>query len=86
MIEVDDKAQRDMNAVFVDSQVDERRKLLYEGQLFVYSPTPSSLALSDFAQKLSGEALAPHDPKTAQFDLAPEKFASILEVLKPKFI
>jgi hypothetical protein len=77
-----------MNSVFLDSPVndDERRQLLYEGQLFVYSPTPSSLALCQFAQKLSEEAFAPHDPKKAQFEMPPEKYAAILEVLKPKFI
>jgi hypothetical protein len=77
-----------MNSIFFDSPVrdDARRKLLYEGQLFVYSPTPNSLALSEFAQKLSEEAFAPHDPKTAQFDISPEKYAAILEALKPKFI
>jgi hypothetical protein len=77
-----------MNSVFFDSPVsdDERRKLLYEGQLFVYSPTPSSLALCKFAQNLSEEAFAPLDPKKAQFAMEPEKYAAILEGLKPKFI
>src|SRR3984893_8519250 len=77
-----------MNALFVDSpaQDQERRSLLYHGQLFVYSPTPSSLALCQFAQQLSEEAFAPYHPTKAQFEMAPEKYAAVLEILKPKFI
>src|SRR6476661_6035750 len=77
-----------MNSLFFDSTVkdDERRRLLYDGQLFVYSPTPASTALAAFAQQLSRDAFAPHDPNKAQFDMPPEKYASILELLKPKFI
>ncbi|MBV9128948.1 MAG: hypothetical protein JO066_05800 [Verrucomicrobia bacterium] len=77
-----------MNALFVDSpaQDQERRSLLYQGQLFVYSPTPSSLALCQFAQQLSEEAFAPYHPTKAQFEMTPEKYAGVLETLKPKFI
>jgi hypothetical protein len=77
-----------MNALFLDSPASdqERRRLLYQGQLFVYSPTPSSAALCKFAQQLSAEAFAPHDPTKAQFEMPPEKYAAILETLKPKFI
>jgi hypothetical protein len=77
-----------MNSLLIDSPVhdDERRRLLFQGDLFVYSATPSSRALCEFAQKLSEEAFAPHDPRKAQFEMAPEKYAAILETLKPKFI
>jgi hypothetical protein len=77
-----------MNALFFDSPVQEaeRRRLLYQGQLFVYSATASSLALCEFAQQLSKEAFAPHEPIKAQFDMPPEEYAAILEKLKPKFI
>jgi hypothetical protein len=77
-----------MNTVYFDAPVqdEERRKLLYKGQLFVYSPTTSSRALIEFAQQLSEEAFAPHEPKTAQFNMPPEKYASVLAALKPKFI
>src|ERR1700730_17743580 len=77
-----------MNALFFDSPVhdDERRRLLYKGQLFVYSPTPASTALCEFAQQLSREAFAPYDPNKAQFEMEPEKYVAILEALKPKFI
>ena len=77
-----------MNSVYFDSALNDekRRNLLYEGQLFVYSPTPSSLALCELAQKLSEEAFAPHEPLKAQFDMPVEKYAAVLEGLKPKFI
>jgi hypothetical protein len=77
-----------MNSVFVDSDVsdDERRGLLYQGQLFVYSPTQSSSALCEFAWKLCREAFAPYDPREAQFELPVNQYSAILEVLKPKFI
>jgi hypothetical protein len=77
-----------MNALFIDSSVsdEERRRMLYQGQLFVYSPTPSSAALCKFAKQLSAEAFAPDDPTQAQFQMPPEKYAAILETLKPKFI
>jgi hypothetical protein len=77
-----------MNAVYFDApaQDDERRRHLYEGELFVYSPTPSTRALCEFAQQLSVEAFAPYEPTMAQFEMPQEKYAAILEQLKPKFI
>jgi Phytanoyl-CoA dioxygenase (PhyH) len=77
-----------MNSVFFDAAIreEERRGLLYQGQLFVYSPTPSSLALCEFAQQLSREAFAPYEPTRAQFEMPQEKYVAVLETLKPKFI
>ena len=77
-----------MNSIYVDSSLSDkaRRKALYDGQLFVYAPTPNSLALCDLAHSLSEEAFSPLDPKKAQHDLPVEKYASVLEALKPKFI
>jgi hypothetical protein len=77
-----------MNSVFLDAKLDDnsRRKALYAGQLFVHSPTPSSLELCRLAQSLSVDAFRPFDPRTAQNEMPVEKFASILEGLKPRFI
>ena len=77
-----------MNSLFYDSTLtdDARRKALYDGQLFVYSPTPASRELCELAHTLSVEAFAPLDPKKAQHELPVEKYAAILESLKPKFI
>ena len=40
-----------MNSIIIDAPISEekKRELLYRGQLLVYSPTPSSLALVDAA-------------------------------------
>jgi hypothetical protein len=77
-----------MNSVFFDPPFtdDVRRQKLYEGQLIVYSPTPSSLALVDFARGMLKEYFGGQDPETAQFHLEVEKYAALLAELKPKFI
>lgn len=77
-----------MNSIIIDAPISEekKRELLYRGQLLVYSPTPSSLALVDFARKMVEAAFHPLDPETAQFHLPVEKYAAILADLKPKFI
>jgi hypothetical protein len=77
-----------MNSIIIDAAIgdDKRRELLYRGQLLVHSPTPSSLALIEFARKMAEEAFHPLDPETAQFHLPVERFAAILAELKPRFI
>ena len=77
-----------MNTVFLDATMtdEERRTQLYNGQLFVYSPTKSSLELASFAQELAAEAFAPHAPEEAQYALPVETYVDILAALKPKFI
>lgn len=77
-----------MNTVFFDSPVgdDARRELLYNGQLFVFSPRPSAVALCRFAQELIEQAFGGRDPRTAQHDMPVEQYAAILGELKPAFI
>ena len=77
-----------MNAVYVDPMVndDRRRQFLFEGQLLVYSPRPSSLAFIEWARELIREAFGTNDPLTAQHHLSVEKYIEILTLLKPKFI
>jgi len=77
-----------MNTVFFDDKMGdrERREQLYQGQLFVFSPTKNSLALCAFARELADEAFAPHNPEEAQYDLPVEKYVEILATLKPRFI
>ena len=43
---------------------------LFAGDLFVYSPTPHSTALVDFAREMAEDAFAPHFPPDAQHHLA----------------
>ena len=77
-----------MNTIYLDPSFDDqaRRRELYNGQLVVYSATPSSLALVDLARRLIREAFGDVDPETAQYHMPKEQYASLLSDLKPKFI
>lgn len=77
-----------MNSIFFDAPVsdDERRNLVYRGQLFLHSPCPSALALVELARTLIREAFGSRDPELAQFSMAVEEYAALLADLKPKFI
>ena len=76
-----------MNTVYSNSPMDDeaRRQQLYEGQLFVYSATPASLALIEFARELISE-IGSLDPETAQYEMPVDEFAKLLADLKPRFI
>jgi hypothetical protein len=76
------------NAVYLDAPVtdDDRRKMLYEGQLFVYSPRKSTLDFCAFARGMIEDAFAPLDPRKAQHEMPVERYAEILNTLKPAFI
>jgi hypothetical protein len=77
-----------MGAVFFDAVMsdDERRGRLYSGDVFIYSPTPGTLALTGLAQQMLEKAFDPIDPRRIQEHLSPEEVAEALATLKPKFI
>jgi hypothetical protein len=77
-----------MNTIYFDSTVDDdaRRRALYQGQLFVYSPRPSSAALCAFAREMIQNAFGSLDPLKAQYSMPVENYVEILAELKPKFI
>jgi hypothetical protein len=77
-----------MNTVYMDPGLNEeqRRKLIYQGQIMVLAPTPSSLQLCAFAKELLAEGFGGLDPRIAHQSLPVEKYAGILAVVKPKFI
>jgi hypothetical protein len=77
-----------MNTVYLDAALEDeaRRRRLYEGQIFVYSPRPSAAALCAFARTMIGEAFEGLDPQKAQYDMPVEQFVSIVAPLKPRFI
>lgn len=77
-----------MNTIYVDSRMDDaaRRSRLHDGQLFVFSPRPSTQALCDFAREMIEDAFGAQDPTVAQFDLSVERFVEIFGPLKPAFI
>ncbi|MEE6257809.1 phytanoyl-CoA dioxygenase family protein [Plantactinospora sonchi] len=64
----------------------ERRARLFAGDLFVYSPTPHSMALVAFAREMAETAFAPHFPPDAQHHLAGPDYVRVLADLKPTFI
>lgn len=77
-----------MNSILFNPPVNDaqRRQLIFDGQLVVFSPTPSSLALVEFARGMAKEAFHPLDPETAQYHLPVERYAAMLAEMKPKFI
>jgi len=77
-----------MTTVYFDRKIDDdsRRRMIYDGDLFVYSANEHSLALIELARKLIVEAFPGLDPRTAQDHYPVEKFAEILSKLKPAFI
>jgi hypothetical protein len=76
-----------MVAVFFDSMDDDtRRQALYQGDLFMLSPRPSTLALVEHARGMIEEAFAGKDPRTAQYDLSVEEFVAVVAPLKPAFM
>jgi hypothetical protein len=77
-----------MTTLYFDTHLGDQERLarLYAGDLFVYSPRPSTLALTDLARQLIEEAFAPLDPQTAQDSLPVERFVEIVGPLKPRFI
>ena len=77
-----------MAGVYVDATLaePERRARLYDGELFVFSPTVHSAALCEIARTMSEEAFAPHDPEVAQESMPAEEYVRILADLKPRFI
>ena len=52
----------------------ERREQIYDGQLFLYSPTAASRAFCEFTRGMPEEAFAPHEPRDAQHHMPVEEY------------
>jgi len=74
--------------IYLDTHLDQkaRRLRLYHGDVFVYSPRPTTTALTAFARQLIEDAFAPLTPEEAQHELPVERFVEIVAPLKPRFI
>ncbi len=74
--------------IFFDSKAadDTRRKELYQGSLFVNSPSPYALRLCVLAKELIEETFDSLDPLTLHETLPVEQCVEKLAVLKPRFI
>lgn len=77
-----------MTVVYIDSPLtdEERRARLFTGDIFLFSPTPGTKALIDFARGMAEEAFAPHFPPDAQHQLGGPEYVDVLAKLKPAFI
>jgi hypothetical protein len=77
-----------LNTVYLDSAADDelRRERLYAGQLFVFSPRPSSLALCEHARNIIEDAFGSIDPLRAQYEMSVEEYVDVCAPLKPRFI
>lgn len=77
-----------MGAIYFDRSIpdDQRRARLYEGDLFVYSPSPESLELVALARQLLAKAFDGLDPELAQHEMDVHQYAAILARVKPEFI
>jgi hypothetical protein len=75
-------------SIYFDRDIDDeaRRTQLYQGHLFVYSPTPATAELIALGRELLDAAFAPHDPRTVHRVRSAEEVAEILGVMKPRFI
>jgi len=76
------------NTIYFDSNADEatRRAQLYDGQIFMFSPSKNSIELCAFAREMIQSAFGHLDPLKAQYDMPVERYAEILAELKPRFI
>ncbi|MGI5161744.1 hypothetical protein [Microbispora sp. CA-102843] len=77
-----------MTSIFFNHEVDDdrRRQMIFQGDLFVYSATPASAELVEFARELIEKAFGTLDPELAQYEMPVERFAALLADLKPRFI
>ena len=76
------------DCIYLDSGCSEeaRRSSLYAGDIFVFSPRKTTLALCSFAQSMIEEAFVPFEPQMAQYSMPVEQYVSIVAALKPRFI
>jgi len=77
-----------MRNIYFDAPVsdDKRREGLYKGNLYVYSPTKTTLDFIAFARDLIREAFHGLEPISAQHQLEVEEYVAVLKKLKPTFI
>lgn len=76
-----------MTTLHVDTDLpdDRRRAMLYEGDICVSGPMPSTIALIEHARGMIEEAYG-DDPCRAQYRMSVEEFSAIGATLKPRFI
>jgi hypothetical protein len=75
-------------AVYFDSTMSdqERRRHLYAGDIFIFSPTTASRELIDLATEMLERGFTPHDPRYIDQHMTAEEVNDVLKELKPRFI
>lgn len=76
------------NILFLDSahSDDDRRRRIYQGQIYLYSPRQAVLEMVNLARQLIEEAFYPLNPETAQYEMDVKEFEALLNKLKPQFV
>ena len=73
------------HSVYFDSNVsdDVRRKRIYDGQIYLYSPRPSTIELVNLAREMIEDAFGKIDPRQAQHHMPVEKYVEICAPSSP---
>lgn len=76
-----------MNSIFFDSELSDRKRLelLYGGDLFVFSPGPSTLALRDHARSIILEICGGIDPLRLQEETDTSTFEAVVATIARAF-
>lgn len=77
----------EVSGIFLNHQAnaDQRRNLIYEGNILLYTPSPAILALCNYAQELIQNTFDDKSPLTAQERFDVEEFVRRISVLKSEF-
>jgi hypothetical protein len=77
-----------MTVVHHDSRLGDgdRRSALYQGDIFLTSPDPATIAFCEFTRGLIEEAFGDLNPEVAQTAMPVGRYVEVLSELKPKFI
>lgn len=77
-----------MANIFYDSKHDDfvRRQNLYDGAIYVYSPTSVARELCEFTQEFCKKHFAPHFPPNAHEGFEVDQYVEVLKKLKPAYI
>lgn len=76
-----------MTNIYLDPKTtdDERRHYTFDGSICIFSPSPVSIALCNYAKVMIKNAFGKIDPQTAQFSMGVNDFVATIGPLKSKF-
>ena len=76
------------NIIYYDSAHgdEERRRNIYKGHIYLYSPKPAVMRLVSLARTMIEDAFGGRNPEKAQYEMAVGDFEALLNKLKPAFV